>query len=51
MKRKIELEYKCVQIQNRSCDTERMLNELASQGWQLVTSYSDGCWLILCRTK
>jgi len=41
-------EYKCVMIKLTGERTEKMLNELAKEGWRVRCSYSrDGYWLIL----
>jgi len=45
-------EYKCIGIKRKAEETEKMLNELAKEGWELVCAYShDSNWLILERKK
>jgi hypothetical protein len=44
------MEYKCIVIKASREETEKMLNDLAKQGWRVITSYARQTnWLILER--
>ena len=45
-------EYKVFKLSNKAKDTEKELNELASEGWKLICSYAENNnWLIMERKK
>ena len=44
-------EYKCIKIGKTEIDTSHILNLYAQEGWELVTQYYNGYYLVLVREK